>query len=339
MTAPYNDCDSAREGRCTCKRWQNVGSSPAALMIGVLFIIASLLEWARGHLGPGAVAGVVSLVVGITFLRWLVPRYLRRLKTEAPAQPAAPAAAVLDDGELTYGTATSAVVRQMDLSGLRIVLAASCAQADRTLMLRHEAGPDRGAFVVSPHAADAAAVHALLRRSHEGDHALQETAAEILQRWQEAYDSANVLVGCWQASTRTLAYFSVGFETPSIINRGWPHRSQAPIQTDARQAMTFGVHHLTGNERWLLFTRPLVDVADPQHQPFNEVGLVQYAHDAVAMEPTVWVRYLLQQALVAHHGTLPAGAVLVSLMRSRAAAAARRPLKRVAVNVPDDEEG
>ena len=58
----------------------------------------------------------------------------------------------------------------------------------------------------------------------------------------------------------------------------------------------------------------LIDVRDPHRQAFNEVGLVQYAHDAVGMEPTAWVRYLLQQALAAHGGDLPAGAILVSLM-------------------------
>ncbi len=330
MAAPHDSSDNAHEGRCTSNRWQNVGSSPAALMIGALFIIASLLEWARGHLTWVAVLGVVLLVVGITILRWLIPRHLRRLKGPAPAEPAKAVPVNADAGQLTYGTATSAAVRQMDLPGLRIVLAANSFQVDSATMLRYEFDADRSAFTIAPLSLDAAAVHAMMQAAYEQDDTLQGTAAEILRRWQEAYASADVLLGCWQASTSTLAYFSVGFETPSIINRGWPHRSQSPIETPGpvRQAMTFGVHQLSDDERWLLFTRPLVNVPDPQRQPFNEVGLVQYAYDAVAMEPSAWVRYLLQQALSAHRGALPAGALLVSLMCFSAPAAAKRPFRQ-----------
>ncbi|MCE5280227.1 MAG: hypothetical protein ABFD92_12625 [Planctomycetaceae bacterium] len=337
MAARSGDHDRGRGSRCTCNGWRNTGSSPVALMIGVLFIIAALLEWARGHLGPVAVFGVIALVAGVTFMRWLAPRLLRQAKASAAADAVQPLRG--DDGELTYGTASSTMVRQMDLPGLRIVLAAASGQADTAMMLRHQSGDDRCAFVLSPHSADATAVHGMLRAAHEGEPELQATAVEILRLWQEAYAGAEVLVGCWEASTRKLAYFSVGFETPSIINHGWPHRTQTPIDADGaiRQAMTFGVHQLSGAERWLLFTRPLVDVGDPHRQPFNEVGLVQYAHDAVAMEPTAWVRYLLQQALEAHHGDLPAGAMLVSLMSFSSAAPEKRPLRRIAIPVHDDD--
>lgn len=148
----------------------------------------------------------------------------------------------------------------------------------------------------------------------------QQAGARLLLDLDRYYDPACAFVGIWKAQIRELAYFATGFEPPSVFNVGWPHRSEVAIdrKTDhGLQKITFGVHRLSEHERWLLYTKPVVDVSDPAKEPFNSVGIIQYAYDDRYMANELWVDYLLDLGLRAHGGELPTGSVLISLACSQ----------------------
>jgi len=141
----------------------------------------------------------------------------------------------------------------------------------------------------------------------------------LLRRLDDTLSPACAFVGIWQWPQRQLTYFATALEPPAVFNVGWPHLSEPPIDRESPrgpQKITFGQHRLSPGERWLLYTRPLIDVADPKAEPFNVVGIVQYAHDDRAMPQPVWMNYLPQLALRAHNDRLPTGAMLISLIHN-----------------------
>ena len=160
----------------------------------------------------------------------------------------------------------------------------------------------------------------VLKRTWRQSTTAQQTGARFLRAIDEHYDPACAFVGIWKAQVRELTYFAAGFEAPSVFNVGWPHRSELAIERKTEhglQKVTFGVHHLSERERWLLYTKPLVDVSDPGKEPFNLVGIIQYAHDDRCMANELWVDYLLGLGLRAHGGELPTGSVPISLACSQ----------------------
>ena len=161
----------------------------------------------------------------------------------------------------------------------------------------------------------------LLKQTWRQSITAQQAGSRFLRAIDEQHDPACAFIGIWKAQVRELTYFAAGFEAPSVFNVGWPHRSNLTIDRTTEhglQRMTFGIHHLSERERWLLYTKPLVSVSDPDKEPFNSVGIIQYAYDDRGMANELWVNYLLGLGLRAHGGELPTGSVLISLACSQA---------------------
>ncbi len=152
----------------------------------------------------------------------------------------------------------------------------------------------------------------------------REAATNFLRTLDREIGSEYVFIGIWQARSQVLTYFTTGFEPPSVINATWPHRSDDAISRETlngKQNIAFGMHPLGRRERWLVFTKPLVDVPDPRNEPFNSVGIIQYARHDCMMPNDRWVNYLLALGTKAHGGKLPSGSILISLARGEGEAA------------------
>ena len=157
----------------------------------------------------------------------------------------------------------------------------------------------------------------LLKRSWRQSTSAQQACSRMLLRLDRDYDPTCAFVGIWKEHIQELTYFATGFESIGAFNIGWPHRAGLAIERTTEhglQRMTFGVHRLSECERWLLYTKPLVDVSDPAKQSFNSVGIIQYTYDTEGMRNDLWVEYLLELGLKVHNGFLPAGSILVSLV-------------------------
>ncbi len=219
------------------------------------------------------------------------------------------------------------IVQEVNLRGVRVVVGSDGAEAFRVSLYAVPLTDDTAGFIVlvSEDAPGADAVKRKLEELLADSSSQQEAETRFLRALDDQCDVEYALVGLWQESRRVLVYFALGFESPVVMNIGWPHRSEVAIdrRTDrGLQKVSFGIHRLSSGERWLFYTPPLVAVPDPQREPFNSVGLVQYAHNGWAMSDDLWVDHLLELGLKAHDGALPKGSLLISLACKRSASVA-----------------
>ncbi len=212
----------------------------------------------------------------------------------------------------------SPVIKEAGACGLKMFVGTSGADALHISHVAIPLGDDVAGFVVlysvcSPSEKE---LRHLLKRTWRRSTTTQQAGSRLLLRLDRDYDPVCAFVGTWKEQIRELTYFATGFESLSAFNVGWPHRAELAIERTTEhglQKMTFGVHRFSERERWLLYTKTLVDVSDPVKQPFNSVGIIQYACDTQGMRNDLWVEYLLELGLKAHNGFLPAGSILVSI--------------------------
>ena len=210
------------------------------------------------------------------------------------------------------------VVGEVSLPGLQMAVGSSGADA---FHVSYFALPlDNGATgLIALHADDHPSRNDLklaLSQTYARSSGVQEAAVRFLHALDREYDVKCAFVGIWEARVRRLTFFAAGFAPPSVFNADWPHRAEFAVEREMKsrvQRIAFGVHRLEQNERWLLYTAPLVDVADPYRDPFNSVGIIQYAHDDRWMRNDLWVNYLLKLGVKAHKGSLPTGSIVVSI--------------------------
>lgn len=223
-------------------------------------------------------------------------------------------------GKATEGPIPAAtIIQELDLYGLLVEVGASGVEAFRLEAFAERLSDETAGFVVLDSAGPAAAVGDLrtaLHRTFAEMSTEQGAAARLLHSMIRRYEPVAAFVGLWGRQERTLTYFAAGFERPVIIGADWPHPPEMTITRQSARGsmkMAFGRNRLADDQRWLLYTKALVDTPNPHEHPFNSVGLVQYAHDDRAMRDDLWVDYLLELAREAHGGSLPNGALLISL--------------------------
>ena len=220
------------------------------------------------------------------------------------------------------------IIQELDLYELLVEVGASGVEAFRLEAFAEQLSDETAGFVVLDSAGPSAAVGDLrtaLHRTFADMSTEQGAAARLLHSMIRRYDPIAAFVGLWRRQQRSLTYFAAGFEQPVIIGADWPHPPEMTVTCQTARGpmkMAFGRSRLAADQRWLLYTKALVDTPDPHSHPFNSVGLIQYAHDDRAMRDDLWVDYLLELSREAHGGSLPNGALLISL-DPRAAAAGR----------------
>lgn len=209
-------------------------------------------------------------------------------------------------------------VDEIHLPGFRLAFGYSSAERSRTsmrvLILSDET---LGLAVFSPSEPVANSnVKSALADTFSTSLAPLQACARFLRALESRCDLNYLFLGIWQDRQQFLAYGTVGLEPAVAVNPGWPHQLQDTITISKyreHRQIICGAHFLSAGERWLLHTKVLVDVPDPTTQPFNSVGLIQYAYDDRAMRDALWVKYLLGRGALAHNGVLPEGSAIVSL--------------------------
>ncbi len=274
-----------------------IGYRPArALMVaGALFVSAGI--------GYAVLEGAVSVWV------WLALPLGALAAVTALLWPSSKASSPLP---------ARSIIQEADLYGMRIVVGSSGKEAFRVSFCAVPLSRDIAGFIVldSNNAPAMSNLKCTLAELCSESASLQEAEMNFLRILDDQCDLECAFVGLWDKSRHVLAYFGLGFESPMIVNIGWPHRAEVAIDRETKrgsQKISFGVHPLSQGERWLFHTPSLDAVRDPHRQPFNSVGLIQYAHDSRAMPNDLWVDYLLELGLDAHNGSLPGGSLLISL--------------------------
>ncbi len=211
------------------------------------------------------------------------------------------------------------LIDESSVDGARMIVGCDASDSSDILHLVTPLGDGRIGLVVLHNCAESVKdeVSDMLSGILQEASAPQEAVVILLQSLDQRYSSVNSFIGIWESNSRTLTYVAAGFEQLSVLNAGWPHQPDMAIERQngsGMQKVAFGVHRLSKNERWLLYTSQLVDVANPHIEPFNTVGIIQYAHNDRRMPGNMWVRYLLELGARAHGGKLPAGSVIVSLI-------------------------
>ncbi len=216
------------------------------------------------------------------------------------------------------GVPARSIIQEANLYGMKAIVGSSGEEVFRVSFGAVPLGRDIAGFIVLD-SNDAPAINNLkstLAELFSESASLQEAETNFLRVLDAQCDIEYAFVGLWDKSRHVLAYFALGFEAPTVINVGWPHRAEVAIDRKTKRGpkrISFGVHPLSRGERWLFYTPPLVAVPDPHRQPFNSVGLVQYAYDSCMMPNDLWMDYLLELGFHAHNEALPPGSLLVSL--------------------------
>ncbi len=267
----------------------------ALMVAGALFVSVGI--------GYAVLEGAVSVWVWLALSLGAVAVVTALLSPSSNGAPAVP---------------PRSIIQGVDLYGMRIVVGSSGKEAFRVSLGSVPLSRDIAGFILldSNNAPAISNLERTLAELLSESASLQEAAVNFLRILDDQCDLECAFVGLWDTSQHVLAYFALGFEAPTVVNVGWPHRVEVAIdrRTDrGLQKTSFGVHPLSQGECWLFHTPPLVAVRDPHRQPFNSVGLIQYAHDSYAMPNDLWLDYLLELGFHAHNESLPPGSLLVSI--------------------------
>ncbi len=203
--------------------------------------------------------------------------------------------------------------------GLRMAVGCSGAEAFRVLLTAGRVSEDTAGFILldSPDRPAASYLARALVRSFAEATCPQHAAARFLHFMDAQCRVDHALVGLWEESSGTLSFFAPGFETPAVIQGSVSHRLDGAMErkTDnGPQKLSFGAHHLSPGERWLFHTAPVVERQSVWARGYSSIRLLRHACKSRTMPNEEWMDHLLERSLKAHKDSLPAGALLVSVV-------------------------